>query len=404
VAFRNTPRYPEISPNMTMDEIARRWSELVRALNQRDTSPLNPTEIYGRNIGVGGVDNENAVFVTAGTSLAPLTPTNDLWYVYQYQIPQDVGMVFVEPVSVSATANVQVQTFLPLAQSVPGRTITIAGGNPDGIAFNSFNLAVFPTSGSGDTLQLTYGGGVSVQVSVTGGSLNVDTTVSSTFGGAAITNNTTTSVAASIAVNTTVASMLSGAGIVNNTTASVSVGGTIVNNTVTSAGGSFAVDVTTATILVDSSGNPVPTGFPIYSFDASSGQLHPTFAVSIGTSTAELKSNILTTSFQNTTTTSAAITVNAVTTVSSTFTGSGSIAVSVSSSFSGGAITNNTTTSGSFSISVDTTVSSSIGAGAITNNTTTSASLTLNTVTSTVFNTALNYTFRAFGNKWIQIA
>lgn len=174
MAFRQTQRYPEISPNMTMEEISRRWSELIRSLNIRDQQPLNPTEVFGTNILVGGKDLNNVVFVTAGTSL-PNAPTPAYWHIYEYQIPREAGMVYVQPVSVSANANVQIQTFLPLAESVDGRTITIVGGNDESIAGADFNLGVFTISPN--YITPIFGGSVEVTNALTG-SLSIDTTVS----------------------------------------------------------------------------------------------------------------------------------------------------------------------------------------------------------------------------------
>lgn len=263
--YRRTRRYPEISPTISMDELSRKWSELIRELNSRDVEPVPPADVYGRNIGVGGNNFENTVFVTAGTSL-PIAPTPAYWNVYEYQIPRDVGLVFVQPVPVSAAANIQIQTFLPLAQSVEGRTITIAGGNADGVSCGAFNLAVFPTSGSGDTLQLAFGGNI----------VSISNQVS----------------------------------------------------------GSSTLNVSTTTIFTDLSGNPVTGGYLMSPVIGSS--LGNNYAVSVGTSTAEAKSNAISTSLRST----------------SNLTGSLNISVS------------------------------SIG----------------------TLNPPLNYTFRAFGNKWIQIA
>lgn len=260
---RDSIRYPELPDGVSMDELVRRWSALIKVLGDKDKQPLDPAEIYGRNIEVGGRDMDNVVFVTAGTSL-PIAPTPALWYIYQYQIPRDVGLVYAQPVSVSATANVQVQTFLPLAQSVEGRTITIAGGNTDGVTFGSYNLGIFPTSGSNDVIVPLLGGGISVTNTV-GGSLSIDTTVSSA--------------------------------------------------------------------MTDISSNPVA---PIYNIMAlNGGTLYQTYAVSVGTSTAQLFGALRT------------------------------------------GIVNNTTTSAAANITV-----SSVA----------------------VYTAPLNYTFRAFGNRWIQIA
>ncbi len=186
----NSVRYPELPDNITMEELVRRWSELVRALGDRDRQPIDPAEVYGRNIEVGGTDFDNVVFVTAGTSL-PIAPTPAYWNIYQYQIPRDVGLVYVQPVPVSATANVQVQTFLPLAQSVEGRTITIAGGNTDGVVLGTFNLGIFPTSGSGDIIVPSLGGGITVTNTV-GGSIAIQVTTATrlnVLGGTPIPNS-----------------------------------------------------------------------------------------------------------------------------------------------------------------------------------------------------------------------
>jgi hypothetical protein len=184
MTFRQTPRYPEISPSMTMDEIANRWSELIRLLNDRDQQPLDPAQVFGRNIEVGGVNNQNIAFVTAGTSLnvggAP-APTADYWHIYQYQIPRDVGLVYVEPVSVSATANIQVRTFLPLAEAVEGRTITICFGSSAGSpVYGTFNLGVFAASGSSDEIIQAGSGVVAIQNNTTG-SISIDVSTSTRF-------------------------------------------------------------------------------------------------------------------------------------------------------------------------------------------------------------------------------
>lgn len=169
-------RYPDSPKDFTLAELQRKWSELIRVLDSRDREPVPPAVIYGRNIAVGGLNSDNVTYVTAGTSLST-APTSDYWHIYEYQIPLDVGMVYVQPVSVSSGARVQIQTFLPLAQASEGRTITIAAGNPDSIGFNSFNLGVFATSGSGNQISTLFGGGVTIQNQVSG-ALNVSVSVS----------------------------------------------------------------------------------------------------------------------------------------------------------------------------------------------------------------------------------
>lgn len=137
MAYQRTRRYPEINSNVTMEELSRKWSEMVRELNTRDTTPIPPADIYGRNY------NSEPVFVTAGTSL-PIAPTPAYWNVYQYEIPANAGMVLVAPVSVSAAANVQVQTYLPPAQFSEGRTISIVFDSGFPVSgYSTFNLGIF---------------------------------------------------------------------------------------------------------------------------------------------------------------------------------------------------------------------------------------------------------------------
>lgn len=176
MAYRRTRRYPEITSGITMEELAKKWSELIRELNARDVEPVPPADIYGRNY------NVEPVFVTASTSLSnPAPPSGGLWYRYTYQIPADAGLVLVQPVSVSATANVQILNALPPASLSEGRTITIAFDSLSPVSgYGSFNMAIAPTSGSSDQIVVLSGDSITINNNVTG-SVSVYVTVSTTM-------------------------------------------------------------------------------------------------------------------------------------------------------------------------------------------------------------------------------
>jgi hypothetical protein len=156
-----------------MDELSRKWSELIRELNTRDVEPVPPADIYGRNYDV------DPVFVTAGTSLTnPAPPLAGYWFRYTYSVPADAGLVLVQPVSVSTAANVQILNTLPPASFSEGRTITIALDTLSPVSgYTNFNMAIGSTPGSGDAIIPLSPAQVNVNNTVTG-SITVNTTVS----------------------------------------------------------------------------------------------------------------------------------------------------------------------------------------------------------------------------------
>lgn len=170
MSYRRTRRYPEINPNITMDELSRKWSELIRELNNRDVEPVPPADIYGRNYAV------EPVFVTAGTSI-PNPPGPGYWHRYSFEIPADAGLVLVEPVSVSSTASVQIVNTLPPAQFSEGRTITVAFNTISTVSgYNAFNLAVNANASAGDVIVPLAENTVTIQNTVSvGGTIQVST-------------------------------------------------------------------------------------------------------------------------------------------------------------------------------------------------------------------------------------
>lgn len=185
-------RYPELPDNVTMEELVRRWSELIKVLEDRDQQPIRPAEVYGRNIIAGGPDQANITFVTAGTTMNPAVPGPGYWYRYTFETPRDVGMVLVQPVSVSSGAQVQVLHYLPDATKMPeGRTISYVLDNFSGVSsFAAFRFDVLPAIGSGN--QIIYIDSSVIVNSNVSGSLNVSVTVSTrlqTTGGVPIAAN-----------------------------------------------------------------------------------------------------------------------------------------------------------------------------------------------------------------------
>jgi hypothetical protein len=176
MGYQRTRRYPEISPNITMEELSRKWSELIRELNTRDTTPIPPADIYGRNYDV------EPVFVTAGTSITnPSPPSPGYWFRYSYDIPADAGLVLVAPVSVSTAAQVQIVNALPPAEFSEGRTISIVFDTLSPVSgYTLFNMAITPTSGTGDSIVDFPANIITVDTTIAG-SISISTSVSSTF-------------------------------------------------------------------------------------------------------------------------------------------------------------------------------------------------------------------------------